>query len=259
MRLAELQTTLQAGILNGDQTILASIKDSPRTDRAALFNVYYDAYRSRLAEFLSNDFPMLRNYLGEEAFGSLVEDYIESTTSRQPNARWYGMRLPDFMLRIPSWLTNRSAVDLARFERALSDAFDAADAPRAAIESLQDACSEDWPRLVFDFHPSVILLDLVSGTAGIYEALADGKEPPAIGEGGEAIVFWQNDGQSFYRPVTADERLALKEAMQRKRFAELCALMAFQSGGDVTARAAGLLSQWFADGLIARCSIESGS
>ncbi len=238
MRLAELQTKFQAGIRNGDQSILGSIRDSQRTDRATLFAVYYDAYQLRLAEFLANDFPMLRNLLGEEAFGRLAEDYIESTPSRQPNARWYGTRLPDFMLEIPSWCTNRSAIDLARFERALSDAFDAADAPIAAMESLQDAGSEDWPHLTFDFHPSVTILDFGGGTAEIYAALAEENEPPAAREDRETILFWRNDGQPLYRPAAEDECIALREAMQRKKFAEICVLLAFQSGEDVTARAA---------------------
>ncbi len=77
MKLAELQMRFQGGIVKGDNAILASIVDSRRTDRATLFAVYHDAYRMRLAEFLSHDFPVLRVHLGEEAFGRLVEDFIE--------------------------------------------------------------------------------------------------------------------------------------------------------------------------------------
>jgi hypothetical protein len=259
MRLAELQTKFQAGIVKSDQSILASIRDSLRTDRATLFAVYYDAYRLRLAEFMANDFPILRSYLGEEAFGRLVEDYIKSTPSRQPNARWYGTRLPDFMQETAPWQMNRNAIDLARFERAVSDAFDAADAPIAAMEYLRDTCSEDWPHINFEFHPSVTLLDLGGGTAAIYESLSEGKEPPAFQEARETILFWRNEGQSLYRPAAEDERLALKEAMQRKRFGGICALLAFQSGDDVTQRVAGFISQWFAGGLISRWSIDQGA
>jgi hypothetical protein len=177
MRLAELQTVFQAGVLNGDETILDSIKDSQRTGRAALFAVYHDAYRLRLAEFLANDFPILRLYLGEEAFGSLVEDYIESMPSRHRNARWYGGRLPEFMQETTAWRTNKNAMSLALFERALADAFDAADAPIAAIESLRSTSSDDWPHLILDFHPGVAVLDLASGSAEAYAALAEGQEP----------------------------------------------------------------------------------
>jgi hypothetical protein len=256
MNLAELQSKFQAGILEGDQAILVSIKDSPVADRATLFGVYFNAYRLRLAEFLANDFPILRAYLGEEAFGHLVEDYIESTPSRLPNARWYGTRLPDLMQEAPAWRKHARAIDLAKFERALSDAFDAADAPAAAILALQEMSVEDWPDLTFEFHASVALLELGAGTAQTYAALADGERPPAAGQGRETILFWRNQGQSFYRPVAEDERLALSEAMHRKRFAEICALPTFQKNGDdVPQRVAGFLFQWFAGGLISRVSI----
>ncbi|MGH6851820.1 MAG: HvfC/BufC family peptide modification chaperone, partial [Methylocella sp.] len=253
----ELQLRFQAGIVKGDNAILASIVDSRRTNRATLFAVYHDAYRLRLAEFLANDFPILRVHLGEEAFGRLVEDYILSAPSRQPNARWYGTRLPEFMQKTAPWRSNRSAVDLARFERALSDAFDAPDAPVSTLDALRDISAEDWPRLAFEFQPSVRLLDLERGTAQIYAALAEQEEAPAIQQGEEAIVFWRNDGQSFYRPVAEDERLALLEAGRGKSFEDICALLAFQgNGAGVTQRVAGLLSQWFADGLVTRLSIS---
>ncbi|MGH6835206.1 MAG: HvfC/BufC family peptide modification chaperone [Methylocella sp.] len=257
MKLAELQMRFQAGIVEGDNAILASIVDSRRTDRATLFAVYHDAYRLRLAEFLATDFAILRVHLGEEAFGRLAEDYIEAAPSRQPNARWYGTRLPDFMQETAPWRTNRSAIDLARFERALSDAFDAGDGPVSTIDALRDIRAEDWPHLAFEFHPSLRLLDLAGGTARIYAALAEEEEPPAIEPGDEAILFWRNGGESFYRPVADDERLALMEARQGKIFADICALVAFQrDGAGVTQRVAGFLSQWFADGLVTRLSIS---
>jgi hypothetical protein len=257
MRLAELQARFQDGIVQTEQTIVDSIKDSRRTDRATLFAVYYNAYRSRLSEFLSNDFPILRIHLGEETFGQLVEDYIQTTPSRQPNARWYGTRLPDFMRERPPWRTNKIAIDLAEFERALSTAFDAADAPTAGIGSLRATRQSEWPQFTFDFHPSVMLLDLGGGTAQFYQTLAEEEQPPVLREGTETILFWRNDGQSFYRVVAEDERLALIEAMQGKRFGEICALLAFRKNGEgVTQRAAGFLSHWFADGLISRWSIS---
>ncbi len=103
MKLAELQTKLQAAIIEGDQAILASLAASPRADRETLLAVYYDAYRLRLAAFLSNDFPCLRSHLGDETFGRLVEDYIEAAPSHERNARWYAARLPDFMQATAPW------------------------------------------------------------------------------------------------------------------------------------------------------------
>jgi hypothetical protein len=109
------------------------------------------------------------------------KDYILSAPSRQRNARWYGARLPDFMHETAPWRANRGAIDLARFERALSDAFDAADAPLSSIDALADICAEDWPRIAFEFDPSLTLLDLAGGTAQIYAALAVEEESTASG------------------------------------------------------------------------------
>lgn len=261
MKLAEIQARFQASVLADaepqDAPIIGSIRDSQRTDRATLFSVYFDAYRLRLAEFISNDFPVLRQCLGDEAFGRLVDDYISSGPSRQRNARWYAARLPDFMRHSAQWRENRSVCDLARFERALTDAFDSAEALAIAIDALGAVGVEDWPQLVFAFHPSVAILDLAAGTAQLYDALAEGKEPDAVRDGEDSILVWRSDHQSVYRDVGEDERLALIEAMQRKTFGDICTLLAFQKDDEtVTARVAGFLSQWFADGLVTRISIS---
>jgi hypothetical protein len=256
MTLAELQARFQAGIIEGDKTILASIADSRKTDRETLFAVYCDAYRFRLAEFLSNDFPVLRDFIGDEVFGKLVEDYIESAPSRQPNARWYGASLPDFMAETLAWRKNLRAIDLARFERALSEAFDAADAPILSVDALRDIRVEDRPRITLEFHPSLRLLDLALGTEQIYDALTQGGEPPAAQNGKETILFWRGDGQACYRPLTSEERLALLEARHGLPFGDICALLAFQrNGSDTILQAAGFLSQWFTDGLVTHVSI----
>lgn len=262
MKLAEIQSMFQSAVLAGeaprDAAVLGSIRDSRRVGRAMLFSVYVDAYRLRLAEFISNDFPTLRLCLGDEVFGRLVEDYISSGPSRHRNARWYASRLPDFMCGAEPWRANRCACDLALFERALADAFDAADEPTLAIDALRDVSVENWPRLVFAFHPSVAVIDLARGTARLYEALAEAREPATVRDGEETIIFWRSDDQSAYREVGEDERLALLEARQGKKFGDICTLLAFQGDDEsVTGRVAGFLSQWFGDGLVARVSISA--
>jgi hypothetical protein len=257
MTLAELQNKFQAGILEDNQTVLPSIRDSRKTDRDSLFSIYYDAYRLRLAGFLSNEFPMLRAYLGEESFGRLVEDYIFSGPSRQRNARWYGARLPEFMQETAQWRATIEARDLARFERALSDAFDAADAPIISVDALSDICAEDCARMAFEFHPSVELLDFARGTAEVYGALANENDPPVIQQGEETVVFWREEGQSCYRLVAEDERLALREARRGEKFSGICALIACQGKDEnVTPVVAGFLLRWFADGLVMRISLQ---
>ena len=136
MNLASLQSAFQAGVLSRDPVIPQSIEDGPRQDRAARFSAYYDAYRIRLAECLSSEYSALRDRLGDADFGALIEAYIETQPSRYPAAQDYCRGLPDFMRATAPWRARPDIVDFAAFERQLSIAFDAANAPSLAIASL---------------------------------------------------------------------------------------------------------------------------
>jgi hypothetical protein len=261
MKLAELQANFQEAILTGERAISASILPSCRLDAAARFEIYADAYRLRLAGFLSNDYPVLRNALGDEDFGALVEAYMERVPSQHRNARWYGHHLPDFMQQNDPWRESRQAVDLARFEKALADAFDAADAEILDLNCIAGVPPDDWPSLRFVLHPSVILLRLVQGIFETYAAALEeeataplfplGKDAEKAISCEEAVLVWRKEGQSYYRLLGDDEVLALNEARFGKTFGEICSLLAFKnSGDDVTELAATFLATWFRDGLV---------
>ena len=166
--------------------------------------------------------------------------------------------LPEFMRTYARLENDVQAIDLARFERALADAFDAADGPRLSIDVLAAVSAEGWPSISFKFHPSCELLDLAVGTAALYEAVRDGQDLPLIDEEEEHILFWRSsDHQSCYRLVSPDERLALIEASAGKSFAEICSLLQFQgSGENVAARAGEFLTQWFAAGIISCLALD---
>ena len=173
MKLSELQTAFQAAVLTGDAedaAILDLVAPSLNADRATLMGVYVNAYRLRLAEFLDEDYPALRVLLGDDEFEALVEAYIDANPSRLRNARWYSTRLPDFMQESENWGANALAIGLALFERALTDAYDAADAPAQGLETLAEFSPQDWPRLGFTFHPSLRLLEVAAGTLRVRKA-----------------------------------------------------------------------------------------
>lgn len=157
MRLAELQAAFQSAVLSGagkDPAVLASLTKPAARERATGFGVYVKAYRLRVAEYLEEDFPALKSLLGDKRFQELVVDYVAANPSRTRNARYFSARLPDFMEESEKWRGEAQARGVARLERALSDAFDAADGEACALETLAAYAPQDWPRLVFAFHPS---------------------------------------------------------------------------------------------------------
>lgn len=257
MRLADLQSTFQAGVLAGGEpdnaAILGSIRNSQRTDRATLFGVYVNAYRLRLAELLRTDFPALRALIGETAFDALAADYIAREPSRQRNGRWYATRLPDFMRESETWRKETGTIDLARFERALAAAFDAPEAQALAVDALAGIEPARRPLLVFSFHPSLVVLELTAGTLETHEAAtAEADIPPASG-GRQTIAVWRSKGDSAYRELDRDEFFALSEALAGRVFGDICRMTPFQKAEAIETaleRGRRFLTGWFEEGLV---------
>ncbi|MFO1125478.1 MAG: DNA-binding domain-containing protein [Methylocystis sp.] len=261
MKLAKFQSMFQASVRAGsgeaDKPLLKKLRSSPHgATPETLLDVYQSGYRLRLADFVSQDHPGLRAILGDEAFETLVDDYIDQRPSRDFNARFFTTGLPDFMRDSPTWRDDARAVSMALFERAMVDAFDAPDTTPLAVQALAEFSPDDWPRLAFDFDPSLMLLELAFGTTASYGAAINEETPPekvdapATGDVEYAAV-WRVDHESAYRQLEPDEYVALCEARAGHAFGDICQMAAFQQSGDIAPeRLAQCLSSWFEEGLI---------
>ncbi|TLG78889.1 DNA-binding domain-containing protein [Methylocystis sp. B8] len=261
MKLADFQSLFQERVLAGsgeaDKPLLKKLRSSPRgATPETLLDVYQTGYRIRLADFVSQDHPGLRAILGDETFEALVDDYIDWRPSREPNARFFTTGLPDFMRENSPWRDDARAVSMALFERATVDAFDAADETSLAVQALADFTPEDWPRLAFDFDPSLTLLELAAGTVRAYDAAINEEEAekvdaPTAGDQVEYAAVWRVAHESAYRQLEPDEYVALNEARAGQAFGDICQMTAFQQAGEIAPeRLAQCLSSWFQDGMI---------
>jgi hypothetical protein len=153
----------------------------------------------------------------------------------------------------------RPLADLASFERALSDAFDAADRDPIEASVLASVSAEDQPRLQFTFQPSLFLLNLAQGVVAAHEAVMEDRDVPApSGHGEEMVLVWRDPSQqAFYRVLEDDEALALDSASANGTFAEICGLLSLRMPAeDAANQAAVFLVRWFGDGLIVGCSCK---
>lgn len=263
MKLAELQSLFQSAVLAGDEaepTLIDMILPKEGESRETLLGVYVHGYPLRLAEYFDDDYPALRVFLGDKEFGALLEAYAKANPSRSPNARWFSTRLPEFLRESENWRANLRAIGLAEFERALADAFDAADAPAQSLEALAAFSPEDWPQLSFSFHPSLRLLRVAAGTLGAYAAATAendagaGKRPKqkqASRKKLETIAVWRAGLDVSFRSIDEDEFLALTEAKGGQTFGDISQFVAFQNEAQPAAeRLAQFLVSWFSEGLV---------
>jgi hypothetical protein len=250
---ARQQDDFQRGILSGDDSILAEILDSPKEKREVLYGVYRHAYGSRLVDALRNDHGLLHSYLGDEMFDEMGYAYVAARPSHHPNLRWFSQGLPDFLKSTAPYSDHPILADLAALEKALNDAFDAADAQVLALADMANFAPEVWTTLKFQSHPSSHRRDVSTNAAAVWLALKNDETPPdavALDEPGHLLI-WRQDVTPMFRELSAEEAMMWDEAANGIPFGVLCSMLATYDDPDgAAARGAGYLHGWVTSGLL---------
>ncbi len=253
--LKDIQEQFQASILNQDDTILASIKESEKEEKRTLLHVYQHAYGSRLIEFLENDFPLTALYLGEEAFAQTGQAYYGANPSNTPNARWFGRKYADFLKSYAPLSSAPEAGDLASLEQALNTAFDAKNAPTLTQTDLANLSPQDWPTLTFNPHPSICRMAMATNADLIWAALSKETPPPepqTLQRPTELIV-WRGEGMARFRPLSYDEAMIWDEAVKGATFGDLCEMLGtYWPQEEAPLKAANYLQAWLSSEFLAK-------
>ena len=252
--LLDVQARFQDFLLNGGDGFLDLICDTSKENRRVLAGAYYDAYRLRLIEVLDNDFPNLHGLIGDDSFLELAAGYTAAHPSTSENARWFGRHMTDYLRTNELYASQPVVGELAAFEWALGEAFDAPDSDTLVAETLENMASDDWPGLVFTLGGAVRRLPLSTNAPDIWQALDGEQVPPSVETVYASVTWlvWRRDFSAIYRALDLDEARALDLLASGKTFTEVCeGLCEFHPPDMASMRAAGCLQQWIADGLIA--------
>lgn len=251
--LAALQRAVQSSILTGDAAAQGHVVGTRNVSVSTRLGIYKEAYALRLSEALATTYSSLHALLGEEQFCELARGYIEAHPSRHYSVRYFGHRLAPFLSTHEPYRENPVLADLARWEWAVADVFDAADAMPLTADVLQQIPAERWPQLRFRFHGALRLVGSCWNVAEIWSTLNREQAPPAPVRSlhRRRWALWRSGLEVYFAPLEAREQKALRAALRGDSFAEICALAPL-AAGEVEAGlwAAGLLRQWIDRGWI---------
>jgi hypothetical protein len=228
-----------------------------RASAARRLEVYANAYFARLLEVLTEDFGALAAALGADGMHDVVTAYLWACPPRRPSIRHAGDRLAAFLGEHPAALPFRRrwpwCADLARVETALCDAFDAADAPVLARETLAALEPARWPALVLRLAPCARVLRLDWPVLAMREAYEEEETPAAPPKAAQqAALVWRREEVVRFRALALLEAALLEAASRGSDFGFLCTLAADALGDDAApAYAAERLGQWVDAGLLA--------
>ena len=145
MKLGRLQRWMQAVVVHQGDThkalrspaasallapsrIETVLLPSPALSAAERIAVYQEMYPLRMRDALSSDYPGLEHFLGDR-FWDFVVAYTKAYPSRRYTLNRLGDHVPAFLARRRAFTPRAFLRDLARLELALTEAFDAAEAP----------------------------------------------------------------------------------------------------------------------------------
>ena len=154
---------------------------------------------ARLTDFLAEDYPRLRLYMGETAFNTMARHCLTATEA--PKVWLLSRHLPDFLDLTKPFSRSPELSDLARLEKAFHAALSAPDSSITSRAPL---------------HPSVQRLQLRTNTASIWAALTAGELPPPpqrLDEPLELLV-WRQGAASRFRMLGREEAAALDAAVR---------------------------------------------
>lgn len=261
MLLQELQNAFQQYLMasEGNATIAAEISPVAKGNITERLNIYYHAYRSRIREALSSQFPNLAKLMGVQVFNQYMDTFIARHPSTHRNMRWLGDQVSDFL---QVYAPNKKLyADMANFELRLGLAFDSLDTPCLTILDLSAFTPEQWGDLFFEWHPSVYLGQAQTNVIRAWIALENNDQANLDMESEPTqFLVWRKEMVSQFKSVGTLEADAIAYMMQLHTFGELCEyLTAHVDEEDVLPYAAGLLSEWLEQDMLISVGLNTDS
>lgn len=222
-----------------------------RLGAAERLDVYAGMYFFRIKDAIRENAPALAAALGEEAFHHLCVDYLLAHPSEHWSLREIGGRLAAYLRSSPLAGAAPWAADLAAFELAFLEAFDAADAVPIAAAALARIEPEAWADLGLRLSPSLRILDLEFTVADTWRPAIHGEAFELPVHRPSTVRLWRREHRIHHREIDGLERLGIEAVLGGEPFGAVCERIAGEVG-DAAApeRAFAILARWVADDLV---------
>ena len=253
LSLHALQQQMMNYLTDDELTIAQQVEEHGGISRDARLHIYKNAYQMRLKETIDNDHELLGMYLGDDLFDQMVDGYIKTYPSNNTSLRNFADALPEFLAKHTPFSDYPLISELARFERLLMVAFDAADTERFTRELLVEIPHEQWPSLVFRFHPSLQISHFNFNTVETWQALKQEQAPQPATKAPSIWLVWRNKQRlTQFRSISTIEFSLFDMMLKGNDFSSLCDYLLTQNlEEDVSQVALNYLLAWIDDGILA--------
>lgn len=208
------------------------------------FAVYRNNVMVGLIEALKANFPAVSRIVGDEFFNAMARAFVMSAPAASPILFDFGVGFPDFVAEFEPAAPLPYLSDVARIERAWSEAFHAPEATALTHEAFADISDDRIADVCFAVHPSLRVvrshwpaltiwrMNVGDGMPGPVDLESGGEDALVVRPDAEVEVRSMPSGAAAFIGALADGRTLVDAAGTAK---------ATDAGFDLTAHLAGLI------------------
>jgi hypothetical protein len=188
--LAEIQASFGAALLDPGRPVPPDVVGRHGTADAKRFAVYRNNVMVGLVDALQARFPVTCRLVGEQFFRAMARVYAGVRQPGTPFLMLYGDGFPDFIAGFEPAASVPYLADVARLERAWSEAYHAPEASPLPVAALASERPGGLARSQLQLHPSLRLLRSEYPVATIWSAhqTSDNVVPPQIWEAEDVLI-----------------------------------------------------------------------
>lgn len=257
--LATLQDQFQDYLITGNEALFSpKVVNDNKVGNLTRMRVYFEAYRLRLHEILSDDYSKTLALMGEQDFQKAFLLYLDSYPSHHFSARYFGRWFNRFLAQSPLYQTCPWLAEMATFEALLANTLDAADAPILPPNFLQTLAPDAWGECQLALHPSVQFNTFEFNVPKLWMELDSHKAPSEIAKiPAELWIFWRKGIKSAFMSCNYLQTLILSGLVQQLTIAEICEqCLPFLETSEIIQGVATTLQNWLAQGLLCHSTVE---
>lgn len=189
-QLAERQQEFAAALLDAALPVPFGLVGPDGEASPKRFAVYRNNVMAGLTEALKDAFPAVHRIVGAEFFQAMARAYVGVEPPRSPILLDYGAGFPDFIREFEPAAVLPYLTDVARIERAWTEAYHSLEASPIDPTALAALAPEGFSAVRFQLHPSTRLVRSQFPALTIWQMnVGDGVPAPVdLAAGGEDML-----------------------------------------------------------------------
>jgi hypothetical protein len=190
--LLEVQRSFRDALESGVSPALSSWIVANGIAADARLEIYRNNSRSNLRNALRADYPVIERLTGSAFFLHAADAYLAMTPSTSGDVGEYGQDFPDFLATFTPAASLPYLPDVARLERAWSDALVAAEAVAGDFSAFLLLPPERLGGVRLTLHPALRLVSSIYPVLSIWhanQAAVKGDEVVRLDAGGERVLL----------------------------------------------------------------------